>query len=157
MIPVYGDTAQTRAFFDTIPRGMPTPNPMNTIYAGLTNQKDEKDEEIEQPDRPIRMQKFTDALDKSLKYKEQKKVDAEIESDKDEKSNTVGPKGFKVGTDSTVVTGYTDPGFRLAGQKGRSFGGLIGTVAGAGIGLMNPAIGASMGASLGGRVGSYFD
>ena len=66
MIPVYGDTAQTRAFFDTIPRGMPTPpNPMNTIYAGLTNQKDEKNEEIDQPDRPTRMQKFTDALDKS--------------------------------------------------------------------------------------------
>ena len=137
MIPVYGDTAQTRAFFDTIPRGMPTPNPMNTIYAGLRNQNSEKDEEIEQPDRPIRMQKFTDALDKSLKYKEQKKVDAEIESDKDEKSNTVGPKGFKVGTDSTVVTGYTDPGFKLAGVQGRS---LLGPI-GAGVGIFNPALG----------------
>ena len=124
MIPVYGDTAQTRAFFDTIPRGMPTPNPMNTIYAGL--QKDEKDEEIDQPDRPTRMQKFTDALDKSLKYKEQKEIDAEVGSDKDEKSNTVGPKGFKVGTDSTVVTGYTDPGFTLAGQQGRSLLGPVG-------------------------------
>ena len=157
MIPVYGNDQATKDFFKTIPRGMPTPNPMNTIYAGLTNQKDEKDEEIEQPDRPTRMQKFTDALDKSLKYKEQKEIDAEVGSDKDEKSNTVGPKGFKVGTDSTVVTGYTDPGFRLAGQKGRSFGGLIGTLGGAAIGLANPAIGAAMGSSIGGRVGSYFD
>ena len=137
MIPVYGDTAQTRAFFDTIPRGMPTPNPMNTIYAGLTNQKDEKDEEIEQPDRPTRMQKFGQALEKAAAYKQQKEVDAEVGKEKDKNNEMVGPKGFKVGTDSTVVTGYTDPGFKLAGVQGRS---LLGPI-GAGVGIFNPALG----------------
>ena len=63
----------------------------------------------------------------------------------------------KISPDATVVEGYQDQGFTLPGQQGRSFGGLIGTVAGAGIGLMNPAIGASLGSSIGGRVGSYFD
>ena len=105
------------------------------------------------------MQKFTEALDKSLKYKEQKELDAEIgaKTDKDKDSAAATQKGFKVSPDTTVLSGYTDPGFTLAGQKGRSFGGLIGTVVGAGIGLANPAIGAAVGSSIGSRVGSYFD
>ena len=146
MLPIYGTDQKTLDFFKTIPSGP------ETAPGGIFVEDKKKDS-----DRPTRMQKFADAVDKSLKYKEQKKVDAEIESDKDGKSNTVGPKGFKVGTDSTVVTGYTDPGFTLAGQKGRSFGGLIGTLGGAAIGLANPAIGASLGASIGGKAGSYFD
>ena len=100
---------------------------------------------------------IADAVDKSLKYKEQKKVDAEIGTDKDKDKDAAGPKGFKISPDTTVVSGYRDPGFTLAGQKGRSFGGLIGTLGGAAIGLANPAIGAAMGSSIGGRVGSYFD
>ena len=35
---------------------------------------------------------------------------------------------------TTVVEGYTDQGFTLKGQPGRSFGGLIGTVGGAVVG-----------------------
>ena len=108
-------------------------------------------------DRPTRVQKFADAVDKSLKYKEKKKIDAEVGTDKDKDTDAVGPKGFKISPDSTVVSGYTDPGFTLKGVPGRSFGGLIGTLGGAAIGLANPAIGAAMGSSIGGRVGSYFD
>ena len=148
MIPGGGPSS----FYDTIPRGM------NTIYTGLTNQENQKDEEIDQPDRPNRMQKFTEALDKSLKYKEQKELDAEIgaKTDKDKDSAAATQKGFKVSPDTTVLSGYTDPGITLAGQKGRTFGGLIGTVVGAGIGLANPAIGAQLGASIGSKAGSYF-
>ena len=60
----------------------------------------------------------------------------------------------KISDDATVVEGYTDPGFTMKGQPGRSFGGLIGTVGGAVVGSAfgNPM----MGANIGSRVGSYF-
>ena len=60
----------------------------------------------------------------------------------------------KISDDATVVEGYTDPGYTIPGQEGRSFGGLIGTVGGAVVGSAfgNPM----MGANLGGKVGSYF-
>ena len=62
---------------------------------------------------------------------------------------------FKVSDDVTVDPGYRDEGFTLQGQPGRSFGGLIGTVAGAALG--GPlGIGAMAGSQLGGKVGSYF-
>ena len=61
----------------------------------------------------------------------------------------------KISDDATVVEGYQDQGFTLPGQQGRSFGGLIGTVAGAALG--GPlGIGAMQGAQLGSKVGSYF-
>ena len=124
----------------------------NGSQGGIFDEEKKKDS-----NRPSRMQKFAEAVDKSLKYKEQKKIDAEVGTDKDADKDAVGPKGFKISPDTTVVSGYTDPGFTLAGQKGRSFGGLIGTLGGAAIGLANPAIGAALGSSIGGRVGSYFD
>ena len=62
---------------------------------------------------------------------------------------------FKVSDDVTVDPGYRDEGFTLQGVQGRSFGGLIGTVAGAALG--GPlGVGAMTGAQLGGKVGSYF-
>jgi len=62
---------------------------------------------------------------------------------------------FKVNDDTTIMPGYEDPGFTLAGVPGRSFGGLIGTIGGAVLG--GPlGIGAMSGAQLGGKVGSYF-
>ena len=61
---------------------------------------------------------------------------------------------FKVGEDITVDPGYRDEGFTLEGQKGRSFGGLIGTVGGAIVGSAfgNPMLGANIGS----KAGSYF-
>jgi len=139
-----------QSFYDTIPSGpsFSSDDRLGGIFADL-KKKDSS--------RPTRVQKFADAVDKSLKYKEQKKIDAEVGTDKDKDSDAVGPKGFKVNPDTTVVSGYTDPGFTLKGVPGRSFGGLIGTLGGAAIGLANPAIGASLGASIGGKAGSYFE
>ena len=62
----------------------------------------------------------------------------------------------KISPDATVVEGYQDPGFTLEGQKGRSFGGLIGTVGGAIVGSAIPGVGPMMGSNIGGKVGSYF-
>ena len=106
-----------------------------------------------------RYARFSEGLRRAAAYKDKKAAEneADKEDDDEEKTGNFGPKGFKISPDTTVVSGYIDPGFTLAGQKGRSFGGLIGTLGGAAIGLANPAIGAAMGSSIGGRVGSYFD
>jgi len=62
---------------------------------------------------------------------------------------------FKVSDDVTVDPGYRDEGFTLQGTPGRSYGGLIGTVAGAALG--GPmGLTAMQGAQLGSTVGSYF-
>ena len=63
---------------------------------------------------------------------------------------------FKVSDDVTVDPGYRDEGFTLEGVRGRSFGGLIGTVGGAVAGSMIPGVGPMMGSQIGGKVGSYF-
>ena len=62
----------------------------------------------------------------------------------------------KISDDATVVEGYTDPGYTIPGQQGRSFGGLIGTVGGAVAGSFIPGVGPMMGSNIGGKVGSYF-
>ena len=78
--------------------------------------------------------------------KKPKKRAAENEADKEDddekKTDTVGPKGFKIGTDSTVVTGYRDPGFTLKGQKGTSILGAVG----AGLTPFFPVTGQAIGA-----------
>tara|TARA_R100000426_G_scaffold52970_1_gene38307 strand:+ start:14 stop:418 length:405 start_codon:yes stop_codon:yes gene_type:complete len=62
---------------------------------------------------------------------------------------------FKVSDDTTVMPGYTDPGFSVTQEGSAGFGGLIGTVGGAVLG--GPlGIGAMQGAQLGGKIGSYF-
>jgi len=90
--------------------------------------------------RPNRMQKFGQALEAAAAYKQKKaaenEADAEMGKNNDE-DDVVGPKGFKIGNDATVVTGYRDPGFTLKGQQGRS---LLGPI-GAGVGIFNPALG----------------
>ena len=99
---------------------------MTSVLDTAKNNPGMKDNGIGDTKRPKRMQKFTEALEKAAAYKQQKEVDAEVGKEKDDDNEMVGPKGFKVGTDSTVVTGYTDPGFTLAGQEGRSILGPVG-------------------------------
>ena len=99
---------------------------MTSVLDTVKNNPGKKDDGIEEIKRPQRMQKITEALEKAAAYKQQKEVDAEVGKEKDKNNEIVGPKGFKVGTDSTVVTGYRDPGFKLAGVKGRSLLGPIG-------------------------------
>ena len=90
--------------------------------------------------RPNRMAKFGQALEAAAAYKQKKaaenEADAEMGKNGDD-DDVVGPKGFKIGNDATVVTGYRDPGFTLQGQQGRS---LLGPI-GAGVGIFNPALG----------------
>ena len=99
---------------------------MTSVLDTVKNSSGKKDDGIEEIKRPKRMEKITEALEKAAAYKQQKEVDAEIDKEKDDDNEMVGPKGFKIGTDSTVVTGYTDPGFTLAGQEGRSILGPVG-------------------------------
>ena len=97
-----------------------------------------------------------DALNENIKAKDAISFQAN-EQRKTAKELAEGYKrgSTKISDDTTVVEGYQDPGFTLQGQKGRSFGGLIGTVAGAALG--GPlGVGAMTGAQLGGKVGSYF-
>ena len=99
---------------------------MTSVLDTVKNNPGKKDDGIEEIKRPRKMERITEALEKAAAYKQQKEVDAEVEKEKDDDNEMVGPKGFKVGTDSTVVTGYTDPGFTLAGQQGRSLLGPVG-------------------------------
>ena len=91
-----------------------------------------------------RYARFSEGLRRAAAYKEKKA--AENEADKEDgdetKTDTVGPKGFKVGSDSTVVTGYRDPGFTIEGQKGRSILGAVG----AGLTPFFPVTGQAIGA-----------
>ncbi len=91
-------------------------------------------------DRPTRMQKFGKALEAAAAYKKKKAAENEADAEmgkNGDKDDVVGPKGFKISNDATVVTGYRDPGFTLQGQQGRS---LLGPI-GAGVGIFNPALG----------------
>ena len=94
--------------------------------------------------RPNRMQKFSKALQAAANYKKKRQAeneaDAEVGKNGKDDDDVVGPKGFKIGSDSTVVTGYRDPGFTLKGVKGSSPLGPIG----AAVGIFNPALGAGI-------------
>ena len=91
-----------------------------------------------------RYARFSEGLRRAAAYKDKKAAENEADKeDKDEtKTDTVGPKGFKIGTDSTVVTGYRDPGFTIEGQKGRSILGAVG----AGLTPFFPVTGQAIGA-----------
>ena len=98
-----------------------------------------------------------DAINENLKAKDQISYEAqEQRKTAKELAESYKRGSTKISDDATVVEGYQDQGFTLPGQQGRSFGGLIGTVGGAVVGAMNPAIGLTTGARLGGKVGSYF-
>ena len=91
-----------------------------------------------------RYARFSEGLRRAAAYKDKKAAENEADKeDKDEtKTDTVGPKGFKIGSDSTVVTGYRDPGFTIEGQKGRSILGAVG----AGLTPFFPVTGQAIGA-----------
>ena len=92
--------------------------------------------------RPNRMQKFSQALEAAANYKKKRaaenEADAEIGKNGDD--DETGTKGFKIGNDSTVITGYRDKPFTLAGVRGSSPLGPIG----AAVGIFNPALGAGI-------------
>ena len=99
-----------------------------------------KADKIDEPDRPNRMNRFSQALQAAAAYKQKKAAENEADAEvgkNGEDDDVLGPKGFKIGNDATVVTGYRDPGFTLKGVKGSSPLGPIG----AGVGIFNPALG----------------
>ena len=99
-----------------------------------------------------------DAINENLKRKDEISYAAQ-EQRKTAKELAEGYKrgSTKISDDTTVVEGYQDPGFTLAGVQGRSFGGLIGTGLGAVAGgIIGGPAGAMKGAQFGGNVGSYF-
>ena len=104
-----------------------SPSMTSVLDTAALNKPGKKDDGIEEIKRPRKMERITEALEKAAAYKKQKEVDAEIDSKEDDTDNEmVGPKGFKVGSDSTVVTGYTDPGFTLQGVQGQGILGPVG-------------------------------
>ena len=116
-----------------------------------------KADKIDQPSRSRRNMGIFDALNENIKAKdaisfqanEQRKTAKEL-AEQYKRGST------KISDDATVVEGYTDPGYTIPGQQGRSFGGLIGTVGGAVAGSFIPGVGPMMGSQIGGKVGSYF-
>lgn len=104
----------------------PSSGSMTSVFDTVKNNPGKKDDGIGDTKRPKRMEKFTEALEKAAAYKKQKELDAEIGKEDDTDNETVGPKGFKIGNDSTVVTGYTDPGFTLEGVQGSGILGPVG-------------------------------
>ena len=105
----------------------PSSGSMTSVLDTVKNNPGKKDDGIEEIKRPRKMERITEALEKAAAYKQQKEVDAEVDKEKDDTNNEmVGPKGFKVGSDSTVVTGYTDPGFTLQGVQGSGILGPVG-------------------------------
>ena len=83
--------------------------------------------------------KFRDALIAASKYKDQ----TDYKARKEAKEKAAGErKTIKISDDISVMEGYTDPGFTLQGQQGRS---LLGPV-GAAVGVFNPGLGAGISA-----------
>ncbi len=85
--------------------------------------------------------KFREALMAASKYKSETDYKAEKESEEKEK-RAAQRNTMKISDDASVMEGYTDPGFRIEGQKGRS---LLGTV-GAAITPFAPLTGQAIGA-----------
>ena len=83
--------------------------------------------------------KFRDALIAASKYKDQ--TDYKARKEAKEKA-AAERKTMKISDDISVMEGYTDPGFTLEGQKGRS---ILGPV-GAAVGVFNPGLGAGISA-----------
>tara|TARA_R100000458_G_C8133566_1_gene147622 strand:- start:177 stop:593 length:417 start_codon:yes stop_codon:yes gene_type:complete len=91
-----------------------------------------------------RYARFSEGLRRAAAYKDKKAAEneADKEDDDEEKTGNYGPKGFKISPDSTVVSGYTDPGFTLQGVQGRSVLGAVG----AGLTPFFPVTGQAIGA-----------
>ena len=100
-----------------------------------------------------RKDRYRDAVDAASKFKDTTDYKARKEAKEKEAAQRAT---MKISDDISVMEGYTDPGYTIPGQEGRSFGGLIGTVGGAVAGSFIPGVGPMMGSQIGGKVGSYF-
>jgi len=97
-----------------------------------------------------RKKRYRDAYDAASKFKEQTDYKAEKEgSIKDNKGRDKAT--MKIAPDISVMEGYQDPGFTIAGQKGTR-GGILGTVGSA----VGGFVGGPLGGQIGGAIGSSF-
>lgn len=92
-------------------------------------------------DPPSRRNRFREALMAASKYKSQTDYKAEKES-KEKEKRAAQRNTMKIADDASVMEGYTDPGFTLQGQKGRSILGTVGAVVTPFAPLTGQAIGA---------------
>ena len=130
MIPVYGDTPQTRAFFDTIPSGP------STVSSSSNNSG--------------RKKRYRDAYDAASKFKEQ--TDYKAKQEAQAKENARAQRAtMKIADDISVMEGFTDEPFTIQGQKGTR-GGILGTVGSA----VGGFVGGPLGGQIGGAIGSSF-
>ena len=84
---------------------------------------------------------MNDALAAANKYKSETDYKAEKESK--EKSNRAAQRNtLKLDDNTSVMEGYTDPGFRLEGVKGRSVLGTVGALVSPFAPITGQAIGA---------------
>ena len=86
-----------------------------------------------------RRNRFRDAVDAASKFKSTTDYKARKEAKEKEAAQR---QTMKISDDISVMEGYTDPGFTLQGQQGRS---LLGPV-GAAVGVFNPGLGAGISA-----------
>jgi hypothetical protein len=97
-----------------------------------------------------RKKRYRDAYDAASKFKEQ--TDYKAEKEGSIKNNKGRDKAtMKIAPDISVMEGYEDPGFTLAGQKGTR-GGILGTVGSA----VGGYFGGPLGGQIGGAIGSSF-
>ena len=110
------------------------------------------------PEKKRRGSGIFDAINENLKAKDQINYQAN-EQRKTAKELAEGYKrgSFKTSEDTTVMPGYTDPGFSYEEPGTRGFGQLVGMGLGAAGGFfLGGPQGAMKGAQFGGKVGSYF-
>ena len=86
-----------------------------------------------------RRNRYRDAVDAASKFKDTTDYKARKEAKEKEAAQRAT---MKISDDISVMEGYTDPGFTLEGQKGRS---ILGPV-GAAVGVFNPGLGAGISA-----------
>ena len=91
------------------------------------------------PMNKSRRNRFRDAVDAASKFKST--TDYKARKEAKEKA-AAERQTMKISDDISVMEGYTDPGFTLQGQQGRS---LLGPV-GAAVGVFNPGLGAGISA-----------
>ena len=91
----------------------------------------------------VKKNRFRDALEAATKYKE--RTDYKAKREADEKENAAASRAtMKIAPDISVMEGYTDPGFVIAGQEGTRSRNL---------GLAGRFVGGFIGGPLGGQVG----
>ena len=77
-------------------------------------------------EKKSRYNKFSDALAAAAGYKQKARAEAEAKKDVEDEDDEKNTQGFKISPDATVIEGYRDPGYTIAGQPGRSFLGPLG-------------------------------